>query len=154
MNPKTLAYRLASAIEARANCIELGNAEWQQRHSDTIRELCRELPHGSGFDNGSHIDLDRCTPTRLVFFASYHHMTEGAYSGWSEHVITATATFTGFDIRVSGRDRNEIKKYIAETFYEILGSEPELNMTQRWLANQERLACIGDEARDERKDRG
>jgi len=140
MNPKTLAYRLASAIEAR--------------HSDYIRELCHGLPHGSGFDNGTHLELDRCTPTRLVFFAAFHHMTEGTYSGWTEHVVTATATFTGFDIRVSGRDRNEIKKYIAETFYEILGSEPELNMTQRWLANQERLACIGDEARDERKDRG
>lgn len=32
---------------------------------------------------------------------------------------------TGLDIRVSGRDRGGIKDYIAETFHEILGSEPE-----------------------------
>jgi len=81
-------------------------------------------------------------------------MTEGAYSGWSEHVITATATFTGLDIRVSGRDRNGIKEYIAEEFSGCLASIPELDMTQRWQARQERLACLGDDARDARKDRG
>lgn len=137
MNPKTLAYRLASAIEARTHCIAMGNAEWQERHSDTIRELCNELPSGSGFDKGASIDLDRCTPARLVFFTSFNHMTEGTYSGWTEHVVTATATFTGLDIRVSGRDRGGIKEYIAETFSECLTS-----------------ACLGDDARDARKDRG
>jgi hypothetical protein len=48
----------------------------------------------------------------------------GYYDGWTEHVVTVTPSFIGgFNIRVSGRNRNDIKGYIAESFHHILKME-------------------------------
>jgi len=45
----------------------------------------------------------------------------GMYSGWSQHkVIVTPSLICGFDIRVTGRDRNQVKDYIAETFHHAL----------------------------------
>jgi len=46
----------------------------------------------------------------------------GGYGGWTEHYVTVTPTFTGIDIKVSGKNRNEIKDYIAEAFEVCLNS--------------------------------
>ena len=116
---------LASKVCAMRNCEKTGNAEWRDKHEDAIADLCREyLPSGGGFDAGSHIDLDDSHAEKLVFTTSYHHMNEhGYYDGWTEHTVTVTPSFNGFNMRVSGRDRDGIKEYIGESFASVLNME-------------------------------
>lgn len=79
----------------------------------------KHAPRGSGFDSGTKIDLDRSRADRLVFNTAFHHMNEhGYYDGWTEHTVTVRPTFgTTPEVRISGRNRNGIKDYIADTFY-------------------------------------
>ncbi len=97
---------------------------------DTVQadldKLIREkLPSGSGFDAGTKLVQDKCTDTRLVFTTSFHHMDEhGGYNGWTEHEVYLVASLQfDFNVRVTGRDRNQIKDYIAETFQHALSEE-------------------------------
>ena len=118
-----LYQRLASLIQARENCAKSGNTEWYQRHSELADKLAREyLPSGSGFDNASTIYLDESKPNKLVLATSFHHMDDnGMYNGWTEHKIIVTPDLAlGFDLGVTGRDRNDIKQYIAEMFSHAL----------------------------------
>ena len=116
---------IASKIIAMRNCLNNGNGEWHERHRDAIENIMREyMPRGSGFDAGTqfdicdHVDANR---ERLEFSTSFHHMNEsGMYDGWTEHKVIVTPSFAGFDLRVTGRDRNGIKDYIAETFHNAL----------------------------------
>ena len=115
---RPLYVALASAVQARLNCIESGNVEWCDRHEERIGALVKAgLPSGSGFDAGTTLDLDTSTGSKLVLNTSYHHMTEGSYDGWTDHTVTVTASMVdGFDLKVSGRDRNQIKDYIGDAF--------------------------------------
>lgn len=119
---------IAQKIEAMRNCNAHGNGEWFTRHHDAIDNLVRDhLPSGSGFDAGTqfdacaHVDASR---DRLTFTTAFHHMDEfGGYVGWSEHSVIVTPSLShGFDLRVTGRDRNGIKDYIAEAFHAALSS--------------------------------
>lgn len=117
--------RLASLVQARANCAN-GNNEWFERHTDAAEDLVKEyMPSGSGFDAGTKIDFDKTTPERLTFTTSFHHMNEnGYYDGWTKHNVVVTPSLAfGFNLRVTGRDRNDIKDYIAETFQDALSDE-------------------------------
>jgi len=116
---------IASKIAAMRNCLDNGNGEWFTRHRDAIDNIMREhMPRGSGFDAGTefdvcdHVDDNR---ERLVFTTSFHHMNEtGFYDGWTDHKVIVTPSFAGFDLRVTGRDRNGIKEHIADTFHHAL----------------------------------
>lgn len=116
-------YRaIAEKLQAIENCREAGNAEWESRHGDAIEELVKaHMPSGSGFDNGTILD-DDSTPDKLVFLTSFHHMNDGGmYDGWTYHSVTIKASLAnGFDMRIGGRDRNDIKDYIAECFSQAL----------------------------------
>jgi hypothetical protein len=110
--------QLAKACGAYHRCVETKNEEWQDKWSDQIKEMMDQFPSGSGFDNGTHIDLDASGDDKLVFNTSFHHMDEnGMYDGWTEYTVTITPSL-GLDyrIKVSGRDRNDIKEYIADSF--------------------------------------
>ena len=112
-------YReIASILRAMQNCVQSGNDEWHTRHGARLEEISKLLPSGSGFDSGSKINLDESRIDRLVIHTSFHHMDEyGGYDGWSEHDVIVTPSLEcGFDLRVTGRDRNDIKEYIAEVF--------------------------------------
>lgn len=118
--------RLASALQAIENCAKSGNAEWQARHDDTIKNLCRDyLPCGGGFDSGTTFNFDDSKPQRLVLQTSFHHMNEhGYYDGWTEHAVIITpCLFSEFNVDVRGRDRSGIKDHIAETFAQALRQE-------------------------------
>ena len=120
MNYKRKLYQeIASRVDARLTCERVGNAEWFQKHSDTVNELIADfLPSGSGWDNGTKIDWDKSTDEKLVFFGSFHHMDEnGSYNGWTEHTITVKASLMhGLRIQIGGRNRNDIAEYLHEMF--------------------------------------
>jgi hypothetical protein len=114
--------RMACLLQAMKNCEKQGNEEWRCRHADRLAKLCREhLPSGSGFDNGTSLDIVASTAEKLIFRTSFHHMDgHGFYDGWTEHSVTVRASLQhGIDVTVSGRNRNEIKEYIASCFYTL-----------------------------------
>lgn len=136
---RSLAYQLSSLLAAAQHCA--GEADRLARsghessadhfatqaaeHLANLAALCEDhLPHGSGFDAGSQLDTRASNPERLVFLTSFHHMDEnGTYDGWTDHTVTVRPSFTGFDVKVSGRDRNDIRDYIAELFCDVLAAE-------------------------------
>lgn len=85
-----------------------------------------ELPHGSGFDSGCHL-LPESTPNRLVFSADFHHMDEnGFYDGWTTHQVIVSADLCfDYSLRITGRDRRQIKDYIADTFHSVMSIDVE-----------------------------
>ena len=119
--------QLARSFQARQNCAETNNQEWFDKHGERIAELVRDhLPDGSGFDCGTKYDLDEWKPDRLVFYTSFHHMSDGMYDGWTEHEISVKPSLAfGFDLHITGPNRNDIKEYIADCFSEALSTEIE-----------------------------
>ena len=119
-----LYQHIARCLAAQENCRKTGNTEWLSRHGDTINHLVNiYMPSGSGIDSGTKLDFDRSRPNRLVFTAPYHHMNDGGmYDGWTDHdiIVTPNLSFGGFDLRITGRDRNQIKDYLGDTFAEAL----------------------------------
>ena len=117
-------YReIASKLQAIRNCEQSGNKEWKVKHADAIKRIVDNyLPTGSGFDNGTWFDFKRSEPDKLVFDTSFHHMDEnGFYDGWTTHVVTVRPSLAfGFRLSISGRDRNDIKDYIAGEFEQAL----------------------------------
>ncbi len=123
--PKEFYREIAHLVQARINCDTCNprNVEWFDKYDARLNELVAEfLPHGSGFDNGTTLDLDKSTSEKLIFYTSFHHMDEnGGYDGWTDHSIIVTASLVyGFNLRVTGRDRNDIKDYIATRFNDAL----------------------------------
>ena len=118
---RTILRAFAESLQAMRNCEKSGNAEWHGRWSSYIAKLQAELPHGSGLDGKVEFIIDKCNATRVVIFAEFHHMdSNGYYDGWTDHEIIVTATHCGLCIDVTGRDRNGIKDYLAELFYDAL----------------------------------
>ena len=115
--------QIASRLEARANCEKSANWEWEQRHRNTVQDWVKDfMPSGSGIDSGTKIDLDASKPDKLVFTFGYHHMNEGGfYDGWTEHKAIVTPSLAHeYDLRITGRDRNQIKEYLYEVFNHAL----------------------------------
>ena len=111
--------RIARRLHAMINCESSGNDEWYAKHEEAIHDICQhEMPSGSGFDSGTSFNFDESTPEKLVFNTAFHHMNDGGmYDGWTEHKVIVTPSLEfGFNLRVTGKDRNGIKDYIAEMF--------------------------------------
>ncbi len=87
------------------------------------RKLNNMLPSGSGFDAGCKIIS--CSDTRLVISADFHHMDDnGYYCGWSEHTVIIEASLAhGFSLRVTGKNKRNIKEYLADTMHECLNQD-------------------------------
>ena len=48
----------------------------------------------------------------------------GSYDGWTDHVITVRPSLAfGFELKISGPNRNDIKEYIHDTFDTALSAE-------------------------------
>jgi hypothetical protein len=122
----TLVYQeIAAMLTAIANCERANNAEWKAKHKQTLAAIMRDTaPSGSGIDCGTKILADS-TPDKLIFFVEYHHMNEsGMYDGWTEHRITVTPSLQfGFNLKISGRDRNGIKEYLGDVYHAWLSEE-------------------------------
>lgn len=123
MTPLPLYQFIASKLLAMQNCQRSGNTDWADKHRAAIEAACEDqMPSGSGFDMGVGLQFDKSTPDKLVFDAPYHHMDDnGMYSGWTGHQVIVTPSLCfDFDMRITGRDRNGIKDYIADTFSHAL----------------------------------
>ena len=110
---------IVSSVVARANCQKTGNTEWELKHAETLETIAREcLPSGSGIDNGTQIDLDASTEDKIVLTTAFHHMDDGGYyDGWTDHTVTVTADLLStISLKISGRNRNEIKDYLYDVF--------------------------------------
>jgi hypothetical protein len=120
-----LYQKLATTIEARENCREHSNDEWFKRHTETLEKLNDLMPSGSGFDNGTRLLPSKSTPDKLVFETAFHHLNEhGMYDGWTEHRVTVRPSFVrGFELKISGRNRNDIKDHMYEVFAAALETE-------------------------------
>ena len=116
---------IASAVQARINCQEKGNNEWFYKWEGIIMDETAKLPSGSGIDSGVKFNFDVSTPEKLVFTFGYHHMNDGGYyDGWTDHQLIVTPSLQfGFHIRITGRDRNQVKDYLYETFQYALDEE-------------------------------
>ncbi len=117
MEKKTFQY-IASLLQAVKTCQERNNTEWEGRHMESISAFMKNAPSGSGFDSGTKLDEAKSNQNKLVFTTSFHHMNEGGfYDGWTEHEVIVTPSLTsGFNLRITGRNRNEIKEYVEDVF--------------------------------------
>lgn len=105
---------LSQNIAAYNQC----NKEWKDKAEDRINDISEFLPHGSGIDGKCEIDLIQSKENRIVFFFEYHHMDEnGYYCGWTEHNVIVTPKFGGFDIQITGRNKNQCKDYFYDLWY-------------------------------------
>lgn len=119
-----LIEKIHRTIQAMRNAKASGNTEWVERYGDALDAMESDLPRGSGIDRGTRLDLERCRDNRVVFDVSFHHMDDnGYYDGWTDHKIVVTPEFGGFDIRITGRDRNGIKDYLRDVYAHALGEE-------------------------------
>lgn len=123
-----LYQRIASLVAARLNCEESGNTEWFRKHEERLNDIAKNtLPSGSGFDIGTAIDLDESGHERVVLRTEFHHMDDGGYyDGWTDHTILITPSLQfGFELRITGKNRNDIKDYIYQIFEQVLNEEIE-----------------------------
>jgi hypothetical protein len=129
MHAKPLFCELAQLVGALTRCkADPAKAEWRGRHEARIEALVKQhMPSGSGFDNGTTIDLDKSTEEKLVFHTSYHHTNDvGMYDSWTEHTVTVKPSLaSGITLTINGRNRNEIKDYMHELFSHSLRSPVE-----------------------------
>ncbi len=128
---KPVYQHIAGLLIAIENCYKSNNTEWRDRHEQTLEKMVYEtMPSGSGFDSGTKLDFERSNAEqKLIFHTSFHHMNDGGYyDGWTEHTVTVRPSlFHDIDIKISGRDRNEIKDYIHECFDIALRESVDLN---------------------------
>ncbi len=120
---------IASRLIALQNCRQKDDeqhAEWADKHEEWILDEVRNTgPSGSGIDCGTQLDFDRSTPNKLVFSADFHHMDDaGGYDGWTSHsIIVRPSLYCDIDIRITGKDRDGIKDYLADVFHAWLTEE-------------------------------
>jgi len=131
-NTAPLFQTLAGLVGAYHRCCSPDANEsqkgWAAHHRDKCLAVVKDyMPSGSGVDSGTKLDLDASTDEKLVFDTSFHHMNDGGmYDGWTEHTVTVTPSlWNRIKIRISGRDRNDIKDYLHEIFHDALTQEIE-----------------------------
>jgi hypothetical protein len=122
-----LYQQLAQTFTALVNCRNSDTlSSWEDTHLERIEALCAEhLPSGSGYDSGTTFDDVTSKPEKLVFNTAFHHMDEhGGYDGWTHHTVILTPSLVhGFNLRITGKDRNMIKTYMEDTFSAAFNSE-------------------------------
>jgi len=120
--------QIAQLIGCLDRCHKANNCEWLTKHGERLNEIMDSAPSGSGIDNGTVLLLEDSTPNKLLFSVDYHHMNDhGYYDGWSEHTVTVRPCLQfGIEIKISGRDRNDIKDYLHEVYHHWLNENVEL----------------------------
>lgn len=101
----------------------VAHPDWDE---DLIVQLEAMLPRGSGVDSGTKIVCgSKPTPNKFTLEFAYHHMNEnGFYDGWTHHKCVVVPSFGcgGFDFRITGPNRRQIKEYLEQLFYDALSA--------------------------------
>lgn len=119
VNPQPVYQALATALDALRRCEKTPNHEWTPKWEERIEQLVKDcMPSGSGIDCGTKLDLNASDSDTLVFDVDYHHMNDGGYyDGWTHHrVIVTPSLMFGFELRITGKDRRNIKEYLHEVY--------------------------------------
>jgi hypothetical protein len=117
---------LATTLEAAFNCERSGNVEWFGKHELRLALLVKEyLPSGSGINAGTSLLFSKQKTGELRLGVSFQHMnSDGYYEGWTSHEIIVTPNLGhGFDLKITGPNKNDIKEYLADVFHTAL-SQP------------------------------
>lgn len=98
------------------------NEHFRPQADERVRLLVKRLPHGNGIDGETIVEWNN---GRILLKVSFHHMNEnGFYTQWTDHVITISPSLTyGFDLKVSGKNVNDIKDYLGDLFNMALREE-------------------------------
>ena len=132
--PAPLYREIVSLLLAIDNCRESGNSEWEEKHEDSLSKLESYLPSGSGIDCGTKIDREKTKRNKLVLSFSFHHMNDnGFYDGWTDHevIITPDLCF-GLDIRITGKNKRDVKDYLHEVYSVALTTEVVQDENCQW----------------------
>ena len=114
---------LNTAIQAADNCRDTKKEVWLEKWEKYIKSIMDTAPSGGGIDCGTKINWTKTIASNscracLVFDVQFHHMnSNGYYDGWTEHKVIVRPSFSGIDITITGRNRNEIKEYLHEVYY-------------------------------------
>lgn len=124
---------LSGIFEAYQNCLASKNTEWKEKHEERIEKILENLPHGSGIDAGCKFSWEDSTSEKLVFTFGFHHMdTNGYYDGWTDHKLTIRPSFLfEYDMKISGRNRNQIKEYLYDLFGAIFYVDSHYQIKQK-----------------------
>lgn len=92
---------------------------------DLINDFVKiNMPSGAGIDSGINFNAAKSNSKKIVLDIPFHHMDEnGFYDGWSDYVATVTPSFDGIDLKITGKDKNDIKYYLHDLIYEELIKE-------------------------------
>lgn len=114
--------KLAFSIAAYNSFPKDSQSEWKEKHLDTIYSIEESLPHGSGINKGTKVMiLPESKGEKITLYVEFHHMDEnGFYCGWTEHNVIVTPSFSGFNIRITGRNFNQIKDYLSDVYHDAL----------------------------------
>jgi len=118
MNKVRLIVKIYRTIQAMKHCLKSGNVEWYDKHDATLNNISKHyLPSGSGIDAGCTINIDESNENKIVINFSFHHMDEnGFYDGWTDHKVICKPSFDGFNLRITGKNKNGVKEYLYDTF--------------------------------------
>jgi hypothetical protein len=109
---------LARSFARYNNSCDKGDLTNANAAEQDIKTMLKLLPSGSGLDSGVHFVWTESKPNHLVFKFDYHHMnSQGSYDGWTKHKLIITPSFVfGFEMRITGRDKNDTKQYLYDLF--------------------------------------
>jgi hypothetical protein len=130
----SVARTIASTFQAYQNCLKSGAShnDGAKEHKRRLEQIADDLlPSGSGIDSGTSINFELSKPERIVLDTAFHHMNDGGYyDGWTLHQVIVTASLVhGLSLRITGRDRNDIKDYLYDTFDDALTQDIDFDVT-------------------------
>lgn len=117
--------KLARLIHALDTCTKSDNFMWAGKHEEAINLIMRDAPSGSGIDAGTKILTGKSTSEKIVLFSQFHHMNDGGYyDGWTEHEVWVLPSLMfGMTLKLTGRNRNDIKDYLYDVYHSWLTEE-------------------------------
>lgn len=120
----TIIQEIASQIAIYQNQTCLNHTIVQKAETKLLWLSKNCLPSGSGIDCGTKIQLDKSRYSWVYLYCGFHPMdANGYYDGWTKHHIKVFPTFDGFEISISGRNRNDIKAYLYDVYHICLSQE-------------------------------
>ena len=130
--------QLIRTMNSRQSCIDnyaifkkvnpeniAGWKTWVNTYDDEIEDIEKNyLPHGSGIDNGCHVNLDKSNENKIIIDSGYHCMDEnGYYDGWIDFSVTVTPCLEmDISINIIGNfgKYHYTKEYLYDVFYYAL----------------------------------